>query len=273
MTKKLLAGKYEVLERFGSSSLATVYRCRSAERREVFVNVLFDEVSSDEEALRSVEDVIERARTVQHPNFITIYEYLSEAECALFSTEAVAGTLLSDYIDESSPSDQNAVIEILHNVLSALEAIHNAGIIHRSIIPEGIIIREDGSAKIFAVPTPDLLVAPKISEDSPADGILDCVAPECIETGVADCRSDLYALGVIAYRLLTGCRPFEGKSFVHCLTARLTDSPRPPEELREECLPELSEIVLKALSRSPDDRFQSAREMKEALERRVLARH
>ena len=174
--------------------------------------------------------------------------------------EYVGGGDLADKLEDGALPINDAV-QILAQICGGVQVIHLAGIIHRDLKPENILLTQDGDVKITDFGIARLGRTSKLTEHGGVVGTIDYVSPEYLEEGHVDARSDIYALGVLAYEMIVGHSPFRGDSVIATMTMRLRSDPAAPDTLREDCPKELSDIILRALQRDPKNRYQEAKEM------------
>jgi serine/threonine protein kinase len=260
----VIAGKYEVVKCLGAGSMGLVYACRHRELsgHMVAVKVLFPEVAQDKVAAARFRNEILSSYGVSHPNVVRAFEYLRDGDLVAYAMEYVGGGDLAERL--SNPSDKIEIhdcISLLGQMSSGVQAIHDAGIIHRDLKPENILITKQGQVKIADFGIARTGHGPKLTEHGGVVGTIDYVSPEYMLNSQVDWRSDIYALGILGYEMITGDSPFRGDSVYATMTKRLKSDPQPPHELRKECPKELDRIILKAMARDPNERYQSAAQM------------
>ena len=270
----IIGSRYKVTRCLGTGSMAVVYACADRERdgQIVALKVLFPEVAEDRVALRRFRNEIFAAYGVVHENVVRAFEYIREGDITGYTLEYVSGGDLADKLARSNASIPiGEVIELLMDMCAGLQAIHDAGIIHRDMKPENILLTELGRAKIadFGIARTDS--GQKLTEHGGVIGTIDYVSPEYMLNSHVDWRSDIYALGILAYEIVTGEAPFRGESVYATMMKRLKTEPKAPSCLRSECPAELDRIIQKAMARALEERYQSAQAMHEDLE--ALQRH
>ncbi len=240
-----------------------VYACRHRELSGhlVAMKVLFAEVARDTVAAARFRNEIVASYGVSHPNVVRAYEYFRDGDLVAFTMEYIGGGDLADRISHDEPLPISEIERMLGQMCSGVQAIHDAGIIHRDLKPENILITTEGDIKITDFGIARHVTGPKLTEHGGVVGTIDYVSPEYLERGQVDARSDIYALGVLAFEMITGESPFKGNSVIETMTIRLRSDPPAPSSLRPECPPSLDKIVLKAMRRDPDKRYQRALEM------------
>jgi serine/threonine protein kinase len=159
------------------------------------------------------------------------------------------------------------VIRLLSQMCAGVQAIHDAGIIHRDLKPENIFLTKEGDVKIgdFGIARLEIGSARKLTEHGGVVGTIDYVAPEYLLSSQIDGRGDIYALGILGYEMIAGESPFKGDSIYDTMWKRIKYDPPPPSHIRPECPPSLDAIILKAMARTPEDRFQTAQAMYDKL--------
>ncbi len=256
-------GRYEVVKCLGTGSMGMVYACRHRELSGhlVAMKVLFAEVARDEVAAQRFRNEIVASYGVSHPNVVRAYEYFRDGDLIAFTMEYIGGGDLADRIGLDEPIEVMEIVRMLMQMCSGVQAIHDAGIIHRDLKPENILLTANGDIKITDFGIARTGTGPKLTEHGGVVGTIDYVSPEYLEQGQVDARSDIYALGVLAYEMVTGEAPFKGKSVIETMTMRLRSDPEPPSSLRSDCPEELDRIVLRAMARDPEERYQQSSEM------------
>lgn len=260
-----LADRYEVMHEVGSGGMATVYLALDLRhQRRVALKLLRAELSATVGPERFLHEVRVTA-ALQHPHILPLFDS-GEAEGLLYYVMPfVEGESLRERLRREGELPIPEVCRILRDVADALAAAHAVGIVHRDIKPENILL--SGRHALVA----DFGVAKAVRESANlqhlttvgvAIGTPAYMAPEqATGDDRVDHRADLYALGVVAYELLTGTRPFERRTPQAVLAAHLTEKPRPVRELRESVPPELETVVMRCLEKKAADRWQGAEEL------------
>lgn len=259
--------RYEIVKCLGAGSMGIVYACRHRELSGhlVAMKVLFGEVAKDPTAAARFRNEIVASYGVNHPNVVRAYEYFRDGDLIAFTMEYVSGGDLADKISLEEPMTIKDVIKMLLQMTAGVQAIHNAGIVHRDLKPENILLTSQGDVKITDFGIAKTTAGPRLTEHGGVVGTIDYVSPEYLEKGQVDHRSDIFSLGIMAYEMVTGETPFRGKSVIETMTMRLKTDAAPPHTLRNDCPLELSKVIMKALTRNPENRYQSAGQMLEDL--------
>lgn len=260
-------GKYEIVGELGKGGMGVVYKGHDPViRRDVALKV----IRKRDLAPQDAEHVLERfkreaqaAGNLSHPNIVAIYEYGEDEENAFIAMECVVGRSLRDHLVAGYRPELKVFPEILVQILEGLEFSHSRGVIHRDIKPGNVLISEMGVAKIsdFGIAR---LEASHLTMLGEVLGTPYYMAPEQFDGHPADERSDVYSAAVIVYEVLTGRRPFEGQGAA--LMKKVLESDPPlPSSLEPRLAKEMDRVLLKALSKRPENRFRSARQFLEAL--------
>jgi eukaryotic-like serine/threonine-protein kinase len=262
----LIAGRYRLGPVIGRGAMGVVHRAHDERLgRDVAVKFLRTDLAAHE----SVRDRFEReamsAARLLHPNVVTVFDSGEEDGEPHIIMECLPGRTLADELREG-PQTVERTREMAIEVLSALSAAHELGIVHRDIKPANLLITEHGSFKVG-----DFGIAKSVdgldqTETGEILGTAAYLAPERIEGQAATSRSDLYSLGVVMYEALTGTKPFVGDNPAAIAYAVHDCDPVPVLDLRPDADPDLVAVVERAMARNPDERFDSADAMAEALE-------
>ena len=275
---KTLARKYRVEALIGEGGMGKVYKARQlALEKAVVLKVLRQSLLSDERTVARFQREAKAASRLNHPNSIGILDFGQAEDGALFiAMEFIAGQDLHQILSRDWPLPEARVVRIVSQVLSALSDAHGAGVIHRDLKPENIMVEQRRNEPDF-VKVLDFGIA-KITDtngdDGPAltragfvCGTPEYMSPEQARGSQLDHRSDLYAVGVILYQLMTSMLPFESDSAVGFATKHLTEEPLPPSKRRPEARisPAMEKLILRALSKDPNDRPANAEAFKSEL--------
>ena len=243
------------------------YLCRHLELADQYValKILYQEIAKDEVAVSRFRNEIVASYGVSHPNVVRAYEYFRDEDLICFTMEYVDGGDLAQELADKHPLDTTRIVQLLTEICSGLDAIHSSGIVHRDLKPENILLTKDGTVKISDFGISRVGTGPRLTEQGGVVGTIDYVSPEYLETGTVDHRGDIYAVGVIAYEAVTGDMPFKAESVIQTMTKRLQEDPASPIGINARCPAALSDFTMTALARDPTKRFQTAKEMVEAL--------
>jgi len=203
---------------------------------------------------------------INHPNIIKAYEFFDGADIQAYAMEFVGGGDLLQRL-KREPLSPRAATQYLRQIAAALSAIHAAGIVHRDLKPENILLTHDDTIKIADFGVARMHGSRTLTQPGGMVGTPKYLAPEYLETGEADHRGDIYALGIIGYELITGCSPFPANSKDMLLARRGTVSIPPLRQLAPHCPEDLARIIERAMSINLARRFQTADELRRELER------
>ena len=267
-------GPYEILSPLGAGGMGEVYRARDTRlSREVAVKVLPGHLQSNADALARFEHEARAVAALSHPNILAIHDVGREGAVAYLVTELLDGESLRERLAAAAVPPRKA-IEYAQQMARGLAAAHDRGMVHRDLKPENIFLTRDGLVKILDFGLARRLPgSPVLEAESPTAGtgsgvILGTVgymSPEQVRGKSVDHRSDLFALGAVLFEMLTGKRAFQGESAPETMVAILQDDP-PPAPSGRAIPPEISAILAHCLEKSPEDRFQSARDLAFALQ-------
>ena len=262
---KLVDGRYRVRARIARGGMATVYVATDLRlERRIALKVMHGHLSDDSMFQSRFIQEARAAARLADPNVVNVYDQGQDGELAYLVMEYLPGITLRELLREQRRLTLEQTVTIMDAVLSGLAAAHRAGIVHRDVKPENVLLAEDGRIKIG-----DFGLARASSANTATGqqllGTIAYLAPELVTRGTADARSDIYALGIMLYEMLTGEQPYKGEQPMQIAFQHATESvPRP--SIRNAAIPEsLDELVLWATERSPDDRPDDAREMLDRL--------
>ncbi len=271
--QELLGDRYRIDRELGRGGFATVYQVWNPrlERREA-LKVLAPGHQADEDFPRRFTQEVRLAAALEHPSIVKVYDFGETRGIYWYSMQLVEGRTLSGEVRERGRLRERETARIAIPLLEALEYSHARGIVHRDIKPENVILDRDGrpflmdfgiaksSGSLVKTQTGFLLGTPAY------------VAPEQAQGKKLDGRADLYALGVTLYKTSSGAYPFEASDPLQAVILRLTQPPRPLGEARPGADPDFVDIVMRALEREPEERWASARAMRDALDAYLAGR-
>ena len=264
---KVLAGRYELLERIGEGGMSVVYKAKDKLlNRFVAIKILKPEFIGDHKFIDSFRRESQAAASMSHPNIVNIYDVGKEGNIHYIVMELIEGRALSDYIKEQGPMPYPKVISISKQIAAALSFAHKNHIIHRDVKPHNIMMTPNGTAKITDFGIAKAVNAATIVDST--DGIIGSVhyfSPEQARGGYVDEKSDIYSLGIVMYEMLTGNVPFDGDNPVNIALMHINGEMTPPSELVDGIPPALEHIVMKCTDKYPVNRYASADELIDAL--------
>lgn len=262
----LVSGRYEILDTLGEGGMANVYLAEDTIlHRQVAVKVLRMDLQHDQATIRRFQREASATCELSHPNIVSVYDVGEDRGIQYIVMEYIAGSNLKAYIEKHYPFPLTKVIEIMTQILSAVQLAHSKGIIHRDLKPQNILMNEDGQSKIA-----DFGIAVALSEESVTQtnsmlGSVHYISPEQARGSLPTPQSDIYALGIILYELLVGKVPFAGDSAVTIALKHFHEDIPSIRETNPVIPQALENVVLKATAKDPKQRFQSADEMSASL--------
>ena len=259
---QVIAQRYRIQRLLGKGGMGAVYLADDEVLGElVALKIISSAFSTDEQAMVArFRREAAAARKVSSPAVIRIHD-LGEARPGLLylSMEYFAGRTLSEVIAQRGLVPLKDVQDMLAQIVTGLEAAHAAGVIHRDLKPSNILVGERGAVKIIDFGLATTALAEGLTATGAILGTPHYMAPEQVRGKAVDARSDVYALGALAYHLVCGRPPFTGDNAIAIGFAHLSEAPLPPRQLRKEVSEPLEQAILAALAKSPDDRPGSAR--------------
>ena len=264
---KLLGNRYEIIEKIGSGGMATVYKAKCLVlKRFVAVKVLRDEFTTDEEFIKRFNVEAQAVASLTHPNIVSVYDVGHEGNLYYIVMELVKGKTLKEIIVEDGALGWKWSVKIAMQIASALETAHRNNIVHRDIKPHNIIITEDGVAKVTDFGIAKAVSNSTITAFGTTIGSVHYFSPEHARGGFTDARSDLYSLGVVMYEMVTGRVPFDSDTPVSVALKHMQEEPIEPIKIKSELPQSVNDIIMKAMRKDANERYQSATEMIKDLE-------
>lgn len=261
---KILAGRYEIIEKIGEGGMAYVFKARdSLLNRYVAVKVLKEEYSKDEVFVKRFRTEAQSAASLIHPNIVSVFDVGEDKGISFIVMELLESKTLKDYIQSKGALSSEITLKIAAQIASALEAAHKAHIVHRDIKPQNIILNQNLVAKVtdFGIAKVANATSATITSFGKTMGSVHYFSPEHAKGGYTDAKSDLYSLGVVMYEMATGKLPFDAESAVSVALKHIQEEPVPPKEINPEVSTALNQIILKAMEKSTATRYQTATEM------------
>ena len=262
--------RFRIMGQTGKGSMSRVLRAHDTPRNmEVAIKILdpnkLAKLVQRQAIKRAPEGEI--AAAFHHPNVVRTFEHGINSERHQFLVmEFVKGVGLNYLIETRSDRLDGQRISLCRQAALGIAHIHDCNFIHRDICPRNIMVREDGTVKIidFGLTVPN---EPEFRKPGNRTGTAAYMAPELIRRSATDYRVDIFSFGVTMYETMTAELPWPGQDSLTVIVQHLNVEPTPPRELRPDITPELEQIMLKALARSPDERYQHMREIVMALDR------
>jgi serine/threonine-protein kinase len=258
----LLDGRYRVATKIATGGTSTVYRGLDTRLdRPVALKVMDSRYAGDQQFLTRFQLEARTVARLKDHGLVAVYDQGFDARHPFLVMELVEGGTLRELLTERGPMPPHAVAAVLRPVLGGLAAAHRAGLVHRDVKPENVLISDEGDVKIVDFGLVRAVAAAGITSTSVILGTAAYLSPEQVRDGNASPRSDVYAVGIVAYELLTGQTPFTGDSALTVAYQRLDADVPAPSTLIDGVPQQFDELVGRATARDPADRYADAQEM------------
>jgi serine/threonine-protein kinase len=256
---QVLDGRYRIESRIARGGMATVYLARDLRLdRTVAIKVMHAGLASDEDFVARFIGEAKAAAALSHPNVVAVYDQRTDGEHVFLVMEYVPGRTLRDALTSLGRFGPRAALEIIQPVLAALGAAHRAGLVHRDVKPENVLITEDGQVKVADFGLARAETASKMTKTGMIIGTVGYLAPEQVLSGSADVRSDVYAAGVMLFELLTGHLPHQADTPLAVAYKHVNETVPPPSHLVPGIPRQVDDLVTDATSHDPARRPQDA---------------
>lgn len=256
---RVLDGRYRIESRIARGGMATVYVARDIRLdRTVAIKVMHAGLASDDDFVTRFIGEAKAAAALSHPNVVAVYDQRTDGEHVFLVMEYVAGHTLRDALTSLGRLGPRAALEIMQPVLAALGAAHRAGLVHRDVKPENVLITEDGQVKVADFGLARAETASKMTKTGVIIGTVGYLAPEQVVSGDADVRSDVYAAGVMLFELLTGRLPHEADTPLAVAYKHVNETVPPPSGAVPGIPLRVDELVTDATSHDPQRRPRDA---------------
>jgi beta-lactam-binding protein with PASTA domain len=253
---RVLDGRYHVVSRLARGGMATVYEAVDSRLdRTIALKVMHPGLAEDEEFVSRFIREAKSAARLSHPNVVAVYDQGADDGHVFLAMEHVPGRTLRDLLREVGRLNPRQALEVFEPMLAALGAAHQAGIVHRDVKPENVLLSDDGQVKVADF---GLARAVANATSHTTSGILmgtvGYLSPEQVERGIADPRSDVYAAGIVLFEMLTGDKPYDGETALQVAYRHVHDDVPPPSSIVAGLPAELDALVVRATSRDPEKR-------------------
>jgi serine/threonine protein kinase len=266
-TPHILDDRFQIESLLGQGGMARVYR--GTDRvlgRTVAIKVLASNLGSDPQFVARFRQEAQAAASVSHPNLVSVFDTGSEGDVHFIVMEYVEGRTLDETIKAEGPLDLPRALHIARAICAALSAAHARGIIHRDIKPANILLQPDGLVKVMDFGIAKATDAPPLTNAGLVIGTAAYLSPEQAQGLPVDARSDIYSVGCVLYEMLTGVPPLAGDTLFDIVYKLAVEDPLPPSSLNPSVPEDIDRIVMRALAKRPDGRYQSALDMNMELE-------
>ncbi|MEG0449690.1 MAG: Stk1 family PASTA domain-containing Ser/Thr kinase [Lysinibacillus sp.] len=264
---KRISDRYKIIELIGGGGMSNVYLAHDIIlNRDVAIKILRYDFTNEEELHRRFQREALSATSLTHPNIVSIYDVGDDGDLHYIVMEYVRGKTLKQYIQEFTPISPARSVHIMRQLISAIADAHENHIIHRDIKPQNILLDEEGNVKITDFGIAMTLSATSFTQTNSVLGTVHYLSPEQARGGTATNKSDIYALGIVLYELLTGELPFSGESAVSIALKHL-QSETPSVRAFDATIPQsIENVVLKATAKDPAHRYANVEEMQADLD-------
>ncbi len=254
-------GRYKIVRKLGAGGMADVYLAEDQELgRRVAIKILNDRHAHDDQFVERFRREAKNAAGLSHPSIVSIYDRGESEGTYYIAMEYLEGRTLKELIVRNGPTPVPIAIDYGRQILSAVAFAHRNGVVHRDIKPHNIVVGRDGRLKVtdFGIARSG---ASQMTEAGSIIGTAQYLSPEQARGVHVDQRSDIYSVGVVMYEMLTGEVPFTGDTPVEIAMKHLSTAPSAPSDLNDAVPHDLDAIVLRALAKEPEQRYQSSEEM------------
>lgn len=259
---KTLNGRYEIKEIIGVGGMAVVYKAYdNIDDRIVAVKILKEEFLANEEFRRRFKNESKAIAVLSHPNIVKVYDVSYGDRIQFIVMECVDGITLKEYIQQQGVINYKEAVFFVTQILRALQHAHDKGIVHRDIKPQNIMLLENGAIKVTDFGIARFSSSETRTMTDSTIGSVHYISPEQARGDITDDKADIYSVGVMLYEILTGKLPFESDNTVSVAIMQLQQDPVKPREINPSIPVGLEQIVLKAMQKNINDRYQSAAEM------------
>ncbi|MFC5830726.1 Stk1 family PASTA domain-containing Ser/Thr kinase [Nonomuraea insulae] len=259
---RLLDGRYRIESRIARGGMATVYLALDIRLdRTVALKVMHRSLAEDPAFVRRFIGEAKSVASLSHPNVVHVFDQGTDNDVVYLSMEYVPGRTLRDILRERGRLPAREALELMIPVLAALGAAHQAGLVHRDVKPENVLMTDDGRVKVVDFGLARAIEATNQTRTGVMIGTIGYMAPEQVMTGAADVRSDVYAAGIMLFELVTGEQPYDGETPMSVAYRHVHDTVPAPSSVAHEVHPLIDTLVAHATAREPHDRPADATAM------------
>jgi len=262
------ARRYEVIEELGEGGMGKVYRVEDKKiKEEVALKLINPEIAGDKKTIERFSNELKFARKIAHRNVCKMYDLGEEGKTHYITMEYVPGENLMGMIRMMRQLSPAQAISIAQQICEGLAEAHRLGVVHRDLKPNNIMIDKDGKARIMDFGIARSLQAKGITAGGVMIGTPEYMSPEQVDGKEADQHSDIYSLGVVLYKMVTGKLPFSGDSSLSIALKHKTETPPDPKQYNAQISEDLSRVILRCMEKDKKNRYQSAEELFSELNR------
>src|SRR5947207_50453 len=263
---QVFSNRYRIEQEIARGGMAEVYLARDESlNRQVALKALFPEFAREPSFVERFRREAQAAANLNHPNIVGIYDWGQEDGTYFIVMEYVEGRSLRDLIRSEGLIDPGRAADITAEIASALAFAHRSGVVHRDVKPGNVLITPQGNVKVTDFGIARAGASDGLTQTGSVMGTATYFSPEQAQGLPVDGRSDVYSLGIVLYEMVTGVVPFTGDSPVAVAYKHVREEPLAPSQRNPEVPPDLEKIILAALAKDPDHRYQSADDMREDL--------
>jgi eukaryotic-like serine/threonine-protein kinase len=266
---QVFGDRYEVEARIGAGGMAEVWRGRDRVlKRTVAIKTLLPQFARDASFVDRFRREAQAAARLNHPGIVSVYDSGSDGDTPYIVMQFIEGRTLADFLGAGKTMPPMQAAQIAQGIAEALAAAHAQGVIHRDIKPANVMVTRDGKVMVMDFGIARLVSGPETApQTSAVMGTASYLSPEQAQGQAVDARTDIYSLGVVLYEMLTGRPPFTGDSPMAIAYKQVNATPPSPSSANPDVPPELDAVVMRALSKNPANRYQTAQEFADDLER------
>ena len=272
LSGELIDSRYQLIRQVANGGMASIYEAMDTRLdRKVAVKIMHPHLAQDDAFVSRFIREAKAAAALSHPNIVAVQDQgwnQSGVPAVFLVMELIEGSTLREYLNERGRFEIKDAMNYLTPILSALAAAHAIGIVHRDMKPENILISKEGRIKIadFGLARGEIIGSTMTAESSVILGSVSYLSPEQVQRGIADARSDVYAVGIVAFEMLTGEKPFIGDTPIQIAYMHVNQDIPPPRSKRKDIPQALDDLISRATSRDPDKRPRDAGEFLNSLE-------
>lgn len=262
-----LDGRYEITELIGEGGMAEVYKAHDVlDNKEVAVKILRKQFSGNEEFQRRFRNESKAIAVLSHPNIVKVYDMCFSEKMQYIAMEYIDGITLKDYIDSERVLNWKDSVHFIIQILRALQTAHNRGIVHRDIKPQNIMLLTDGTIKVMDFGIAKFAREESMTATDQAIGTVHYISPEQARGDFTDEKSDIYSVGVMFYEMLTGQKPFDTDNPISIAVMHMQNVARRPRDINPNIPSGLEEIIMHAMEKDAEVRYQTATDMIQDIE-------
>jgi len=263
---KIFGGRYEVLERIGAGGMAIVYKAKDLLlNRVVTIKVLREQFVTDEDFIRRFRREAQSAASLSHPNIVSVYDVGKDGDTEYIVMEFVEGRNLKEIIRGFAPLSTDQSINLGRQITEAIQNAHEHHIIHRDIKPHNILVTADGHAKVTDFGIARAVSSATVTHTGDIVGSVHYLSPEQAKGLQSNEQSDIYSIGIILYELITGKVPYDGETPIAIALKHLQEQPVLPSKINPRIEKEFEAVIMRAIAKSPEQRYLSAKDLLEDL--------